>query len=259
VEVIGKLPDLARAIKEGHYAQKQLFNKGLISYGHRMRFQVALDLAKQFAGQRLLDYGCGDGTLLAMLASGPSAPSESVGVEIEQDLVDDCANRLGGETGIKFLMMDNLHQAKRFDGVFCMEVLEHVVEREVILEQLRNLLAPKGKLIISVPVETGLPLFVKQAARRVAGWRGQGDYSWNARYTPGEYWASSFPGDRQHIVRPLHTNKSGIKHHDHKGFNWKLLRKDLEKRFQIEKIFSSPITWLPPDLGSQAWFVLSHK
>ena len=87
---------------------------------------------------------------------------------------------------------------------------------------LASLLKPEGKLLISVPVETGMPLLIKQAARRIAGWRGLGDYKYTSAYTLREYCASLFPGKRQHITRPIY--KGGDEHafHDHKGFNWKV-------------------------------------
>ena len=60
--------------------------------------------------------------------------------------------------------------------VFCMEVLEHVVDGSPVLSGWRRLLAPGGALIISVPVETGVPIMVKQIVRRLAGWRKIGHY-----------------------------------------------------------------------------------
>lgn len=256
------MQDLTNALQEGHYAKKQLYNRkaGLISWGHRARFQVALRLAKQYAaGKRLLDYGCGDGTFLAMLVSEPGGPAEAVGSELYQNLVDDCAKRFGPETGLRFVSVANLGTAGRFDTVFCMEVLEHVVELDEVIDRLAGVLNDSGKLIVSVPVETGLPLLVKQAARRVAAWRGIGHYPGSDPYTLRDYAASIFAGSQQHIQRPIHAGENNTVFHDHKGFNWMALRDRLGRRFQLESVLSSPIGWLPPHLGSQAWFVLSKK
>ncbi|MFL6256238.1 MAG: hypothetical protein ACJ74T_14610, partial [Pyrinomonadaceae bacterium] len=116
-----------------------------------------------------------------------------------------------------------------------------------------------GRLVVSVPVETGLPLLFKQAARRVAGWRGIGDYPGTSPYTLGELWAGLFAGSRQHILRPVHTAADGTRFHDHKGFNWMRLRETLAESFGVERVLGSPIAWLPPHLGSQAWFVLRGR
>src|SRR5436190_22241918 len=91
------------ALAEGHFAKKQIFSKSwLISWSHRRRFETALRLAQQFAGRRILDYGCGDGTFLKMLMDGPSPPAESIGAELLSSTADDCRRRLG-KAHLKFV------------------------------------------------------------------------------------------------------------------------------------------------------------
>lgn len=140
-----------------------------------------------------------------------------------------------------------------------MEVLEHVFDVGHVLDRLARLLSPSGALIVSVPVETGLPLAVKQAARRIAGWRGLGDYKYTSAYTPGEYWKSLFAGGRQHIARPVYEGEDRYPYHDHKGFNWMSLRRTLAERFRIERTLGTPVPWLPPHLASQVWFLARGK
>lgn len=252
------------AINRGHYAKKQLLcSDWLISWSHRSRFQIGVRLAREFAGKRVLDYGCGDGTFLAMLMKDESnAPGRAVGVEVHQSLVDDCLSRFSGQPKLNFIYQDELslpeHQAS-YDAVFCMEVLEHVVGLDEVLDRLQGVLAPGGKLVVSVPVEIGLPLLIKQAARRAAGWRGLGDYKYTSSYTIGEYLKSVFPSARQHITRPVYEDENGTTFHDHKGFNWKLMKQTLERRFRIEKVLSSPVGSLPPQLASQVWFLACKK
>src|SRR5581483_963746 len=103
---------------------------------------------------------------------------------------------------------------------------------------------------------TGLPVLVKQLVRRVAGWRGLGDYAWTSSYSLGELWAALTAGSRQHFPRRiLGLDHGGAGYHDHKGFNWRVLRALLARRTRIERTLASPIAWLPPDFASQAWFV----
>lgn len=231
----------------------------LIAWCHRRRFQMALYLAKEFTQKRILDYGCGDGTFLALVMKKEGlAPSLAVGAEATPDLVEDCRARLGSFTRMKFVLLDELDQPEHpgaYDGIFCMEVLEHVVEVEPLLDRFIRLLAPSGKLLISIPVEIGLPLLMKQAMRTIAGWRGLGDYPGISPYTLREYGLSIFAGPRQHIVRPQFRDANGNLFYDHKGFNWKVLRELLAKRFHIEGTLSSPLPWLPPSLNSQVWFL----
>jgi 2-polyprenyl-3-methyl-5-hydroxy-6-metoxy-1,4-benzoquinol methylase len=258
------VPSQDEAINRGHYAKKQLLCKDwLISWSHRTRFHIGLRLAQQFAGKRLLDYGCGDGTFLAMLMKDQSyAPGRAVGVEVHQSTVDDCRSRFGSVPKLDFICVDELsgaaHRAS-YDAVFCMEVLEHVVGLEPILDRLEATLAPSGRLVVSVPVETGLPLLIKQAARRAAGWRGLGDYKHTTSYTFGEYLKSVFPGPKQHITRTVYESDGGSPFHDHKGFNWQLMKEILGRRFRIENVVSSPIVSFPPQLASQVWFVACKR
>ncbi len=105
-----------------------------------------------------------------------------------------------------------------------MEVLEHVIDPLPLLADFERLLAPGGTLVISVPIETGLPILVKQVVRRVAGWRRIGDYPGTSSYTPRELAKSVFAASRQHIIRPVFPRSDGRLFHDHKGFNWRALR-----------------------------------
>jgi SAM-dependent methyltransferase len=252
--------DVDERVRAGHYARKQLDCRDrLISWAHRRRFQVGLRLVQELAGRRVLDYGCGDGTFLGLLAAKPSSAFLGTGAEIDQALVDDCRTRLGDRPALTFVRTEELDATQYlgcYDVIVCMEVLEHVIETEVVLESLERLLSKSGRVVISVPVETGFPLVVKEVVRRVAGWRKLGDYPGNTAYSLREYIVSICAGSRQHIVRPIHKDGTGRSFHDHKGFNWMVLRKVLARRFCVERVVSSPFMWLPPHLASQVWFVV---
>jgi SAM-dependent methyltransferase len=249
-------------LERGHYAAKQIFCKDrLIAWSHRSRFELGLELGRRFAGKRLLDYGSGDGTFLAMLDASDAPPAEGFGVELDDAQVDDCKARFANRPRLHFSLIPELEDDRhrgRYDGVVCMEVLEHVVALDTIIDRLWRALADDGTLIVSVPVEIGLPLLLKQAARRVAGWRGIGDYPGTSPYTAVEYVASLFAGSRQHLKRPIYGVDGPTPFHDHKGFNWMALRDRLEHRFVLERTLASPVAWVGPHLGTQAWFVM-HK
>ena len=252
------------SLREGHYAAKQIFCRDrMIAWSHRRRYEVGVRLARQFQGRRILDYGCGDGTFLAMLYASDAPPASAVGAEIDEFQVNDCRARLGHLPGMQFDMIARLDDAGyrgAFDGVICMEVLEHVVDLEPVIERLWRVLSDSGTLIVSVPVETGAPLLLKQAARRIAGWRGIGQYSYTSAYTVREYAASVFAGGAQQITRPIYnTDGGGHPFHDHKGFNWKALRDRLSRRFSVDRIVASPLPWLGPRLATQVWFVARKK
>ena len=248
------------SIHSGHFAKKQIFSKDrLIAWSHQRRFALGLRLAQQFVGKRVLDYGCGDGTFLALLMAMDKAPTKAHGAELLSATVADCQSRLGRDN-LSFGLLTDLDSPDHlgaYDGLICMEVLEHTVDFEAVLDRFGRLLKPSGKLLISVPVETGLPLLVKQTARRVAGWRGIGDYPGTSAYTLKEFLSGVFSGSQQSIVRPVHYTGNGELSHDHKGFNWMALRAALARRFKIERTLGSPLTRITPHLNSQAWFIAS--
>jgi SAM-dependent methyltransferase len=249
-------------LKEGHYARKQLFSRSwLISWSHGRRFAVGQRLALGLGAQRLLDYGCGDGTFLALLAEQPGAPASAVGAEVHDSLVADCRARLSGHAGLTFLTVGELDQPEwrlTFDAIICMEVLEHVVDWQPVFDRWEQVLAPGGHILISVPVETGPAVLIKEVVRRVAGWRGIGDYPGQDPYTASELVRSIFTGRRQHIPRRAHPTAGGLPpHHDHKGFNWKVLLDALTQRYTLRRMYRSPLPLLPAGLNSQVWFHLT--
>jgi len=247
------------ALREGHYAVKQIFCRDrLIAWSHRRRFEIGLRLAQARGARRLLDYGCGDGTFLGLLFGRDRHPAEAVGAELDAAQIDDCRARLGSEPRLSFTSIAALNAPEHdaaYDLVVCMEVLEHVVPLDRVLDSLLRLTAPGGTLLVSVPVETGLPLLVKQATRRVAGWRGLGDYATTVAYTWREYAAGVFAGRRPHMIRPIYTHADGTLFHDHKGFNWRVLHDRVAERFAIERVIASPFPRIGARLATQVWFV----
>lgn len=251
------------AVRSGYYAQGQIYSSSkLISWSHRGRFATGLKLARDVAGMRTLDYGCGDGTFLGLLASRESAPRLSVGAELYPSIVDDCRARFAGQKGLHFILIEDLdrpaHQ-NTYDAIYCMEVFEHVIDPVPLLEQFNRLLAPGGTLVISVPIETGIPVVVKQIVRRVAGWRGVGHYPGTTGYTFFELVRSVLAGSTQHITRPVISRDDGTTFYDHKGFNWRVLRTLVKAHFELTRESTSPVEWLGPQLGTQRWLIARKR
>lgn len=257
------MTEYSQSIREGHYARKQILCKDwLISWSHASRFQLALRVAKELNPRCILDYGCGDGTFLAMAMKEMPSCISGIGAEITNQMVQDCSRRLNDDSRLQFALTEALEQSEyrqSFDAIFCMEVLEHVPGVTPLLDRFARLLSPSGALIISVPVETGVPVLVKQTFRRIAGWRGIGDYPGMAPYSYSDLLKSVFAGRRQHIVRPLHHDGQNNPFHCHKGFNWMALREVLRERFLIQQVRTSPLPMLSPHLASQCWFVLRNR
>jgi len=252
-------------VREGAYARRQLFGGfRLLRWSHGSRFRVARELVAPHAGERLLDYGCGDGTFLSMVHDlFPVA----VGAEVDAELAADAARRFADDAGLRFVHTSALaaEPAGSFGVAVCMEVLEHCTPDAVdrVVADLRRLVAKDGTVIVSVPVETGPALVGKQLYRRLAARRGLEGYRERETYTARELGTMLVAGGSTGIERPVYrgTFASGEPNvwHGHKGFNWRALRRRLAADFIVRKTRFSPVPLLGPLLNSQAWFILSPR
>ena len=84
-------------------------------------------------------------------------------------------------------------------------------------------------------------------------------HRYNSRYSPGDLCRSVFASSDQQIVeRPVYAS-GDLQFHDHKGFNWRLLRSMLQSALISRAPITSPVPWLPPSMASQVWFVLKKE
>jgi SAM-dependent methyltransferase len=97
------------------------------------------------AGDRVLDYGCGAGRFLAGLEN-------AVGVEIAQQAVDRARHNVPG-ADIRLLEPDGSLPLGHgeIDVVWCSEVLEHIPDVGHALLEMRRVLKPGGRVLITVP------------------------------------------------------------------------------------------------------------
>jgi 2-polyprenyl-3-methyl-5-hydroxy-6-metoxy-1,4-benzoquinol methylase len=247
------------AIKSGDYARKQIYCPSkVVAWSHGSRFRLAAKLTAGDGTGRLLDYGCGDGTFIA-LTEGTFA--SATGADVDAKQLGDCRTRLGHLAGVRFVATRELEDPVHcgaYDVVTCMEVLEHCVdaERVRVVGELGRLVAPGGRVVISVPIEVGPSLLGKQFFRALAAWRGHGDYRYRETYTPRELLAAAL--ERPNLARAEYTvdTPAGPSHYcGHKGFNWRTLEREVRERFTIERRLFTPLGPLGPILNSQVWFV----
>jgi SAM-dependent methyltransferase len=245
----------------GHYARKQLHcPSAVVRWSHGSRFALAVDLVRARDPRRLLDYGCGDGTFIE-LAHGAAA--DIVGADMDRAQLEGCRGRLAHLGGVAFVHTSALAadgERARYDVITCMEVLEHCTdaERRRVLDELARLLAPGGRLIVSVPIEIGPALAGKQMFRALAAWRGHGDYDHRETYSPWEMLRAVLA--RPNLARAhydIDTPEGAREYCGHKGFDWRALERELRERFAVERRLFTPMRWLGPVLNSQAWFVCS--
>jgi SAM-dependent methyltransferase len=101
-------------------------------------------------GMRLLDVGCGPGTITVDLAARV-APGEVIGVDREPSVIDEAQRLLAPDAQIEFRTGDvyglDFPDAS-FDIVHAHQVLQHLTEPVAALVELRRVLRPGGILAV---------------------------------------------------------------------------------------------------------------
>jgi SAM-dependent methyltransferase len=109
----------------------------------------AMLLAEARPGERVLDLGCGAGRFVAALRDHGADP---VGVEIAAAALERARRNAPG-ADLRLVEPDGSLPLdhRSVDLVWCSEVLEHVGDTEHLLLEVRRVLRPGGRLLVTVP------------------------------------------------------------------------------------------------------------
>jgi SAM-dependent methyltransferase len=109
----------------------------------------ALLLGEARPGERVLDLGCGSGRFVAALRDAGADP---VGVEIAEAALER-ARAVAPGADLRLLEPDGSIPLEHgsVDLVWCSEVLEHVADGVELLREVRRVLRPDGRLLVTVP------------------------------------------------------------------------------------------------------------
>ncbi len=106
--------------------------------------------------ERILDAGCGEG-LHAIYFASKFPYSKIVGVDFDADCIQDCHEKQKKlkHNNVMFIQGDLIKTLKDmnqyFTLIYCIDVLEHIIDDFQVLENFHRLLHPGGRLIIHVP------------------------------------------------------------------------------------------------------------
>lgn len=106
------------------------------------------DIEQQIKGKRVIDFGCGSG--YQVIAYARAGARSVVGVEIVDYLAEICADRVQRENLSSVARIERqISEPHAADIIISQNSFEHFIEPEVILNQLKQALAPGGRIYIT--------------------------------------------------------------------------------------------------------------
>jgi 2-polyprenyl-3-methyl-5-hydroxy-6-metoxy-1,4-benzoquinol methylase len=127
---------------------KKAYQPGKLSYqskADKVRFKKIIDFVG--ANKKVLDVGCYDGSLgKELIKKG----NQVYGIEINKK-----AAQLAEKRGLKIKIQDFTkrfdYQANFFDVIVASEVIEHVLDTDFFIKEIKRVLRPNGYLILTTP------------------------------------------------------------------------------------------------------------
>lgn len=206
----------------------------LLRWFHQKRFLDAIKLIGLEQDGTLLDYGCGDGHLLQLCREQFSG-DRLFGFEPAESLLEQATNQLKG-TGV--LLSDRLEALPHaFDRIACLEVCEHLAEPELeqLISKIKERMGSESEVVFSVPVESGLPGFIKNIFRLIKNEK-------KDHLTVGKLFRILFEKD---IEREIGVLDNGLPYYfSHVGFNHKIFERKIRPHFRIQQKTYSPFRFL---------------
>jgi len=130
---------------------------------------------EDLSGRRVLEIGCGRGELACRLASMPDGPRQLVAADFAQSAVylgrkrADVA-RTSRLSWVVASMQDIAIRGEQFDTIISCETIEHVPDPQRAMNELRRVLRPGGRLLLTTPNYMG-PLGAYRGYMRATGRR----------------------------------------------------------------------------------------
>ncbi|MDQ2732442.1 MAG: class I SAM-dependent methyltransferase [Armatimonadota bacterium] len=185
------------------YHSKNPLIRGLFYW--RIRRAIAISGVLKLSGGSVLDVGCGEGPLLERLHQ--RRPNiHLVGIDTHADTLS-LSGRLPAEIEIyQMSLMETPFERGRFDFLFCLDVLEHIEDLESACLEIRRLLKPGGKLIVSAPTESffyRLGRFLTKGTWSEIEGPGAGPHLWDAGTLESFLLSHGFQLERKTKIPPL--------------------------------------------------------
>ncbi len=124
----------------------------LIRFVEWLRVRAILKYLDAQDGEKILDVGCGVGSILKEVRKG-----ELTGLDLSSRFLEEAKKELRGRA--RFVKgnaedMAKLFPNAAFDKIFTSEVIEHVLHPDRVVAEMHKLVSPQGTVIISIPHES---------------------------------------------------------------------------------------------------------
>lgn len=223
------------------YSRRMYFGPiHIMNLWHRFGLARTLNLVRVSAQDRVLDLGCSDGMLLHSLErySGHACGVEIILPHLKWAKIFAPQSQVAQAAGESLPF-----RAGCFSLVFCLEVLEHVSDPGIVVQEVHRVLTPGGRAVITVPIEIGPPLLVKRLVARLVGWNRLETYTWR------ELWSAG-------VMRSV----EGMRHdRNHFGFDFRVVERAIEEHFLISRRTFFPIPLLGSLGGLRAAYVAARR
>jgi SAM-dependent methyltransferase len=231
------------------YEKSQNYNK-VLSYIHNIRFNEVIRQLKSFKNTheggviKILDIGCAYGKLYSVLNNEFNI--NYIGIEPNQEFFEVAQKNFADNSNFTIFnsyAQDILDDIKNIDIVISLETLEHIPESICvrIIEKIKNI-NPKF-FIVSVPIEIGLSVWMKNIFSFITGYSRHKDYTWKETFYAGLGKLDKLP---PHEI-------------EHKGFDYRWLAQTIRHNFKIIKTKKFPVNFLPASFGVSIFFVAKPR
>jgi len=220
---------------QSHYANITFNDRnGIKRWLQRKRLTESLRLVgPTFQPNCIVDYGAGNGELIKTLATLYPA-AKIICFEPTTNLMEEAKKNLNGIPNIIFTETVETIAASSVDLLFCLEVFEHLPSKETedAFSVFKRILSDRGKIVIGLPIEVGIPSLYKglfRMVRRFGAYDARiGNILRSFAYLPPRH-------------RPCGEIAPGFSYHfDHMGFDYRAFKADLRKHFVIDRMEGGP-------------------
>jgi hypothetical protein len=185
-----------------------------------------------------------------MMSAGGVVPERIVAYEPIADMREHLCHQLHGRGEETVTLVATIDEALAaapkggYDAIACLSVLEHMGldQRRVFVDLVVRGLSSKGRCVIDVPVEIGTSLLIKEFGRRALKGRPN-------LYRGRELLKAALGARIRDPRRYEDPGPSWILYH--RGFDYRLLRQELERVLEFIDTKSSPLPQFPAWLCNQ--------